>query len=279
MNALAETESRRNEAETRRQQVEQQQSTLRRHLYAADMPAAARSWEGAGVEYTLTLLDRHRPKPGEEDLRGFAWHYLNRQCHKERLCFDDLGGEMFATAFSKDGQQLAAGGHDGIVRVWNSPSGMLLHELRGHLGEVNCVAFSPDGRYLFSGGEDDTLRVWKLKEPTKNGTNFSSSLPGRVLLQHAADILTVAVSPDGRYVATGGRDKLIKISDSMSGSARWETAGHSNDVSAVAFSPDGSRLASAGHDRVALVWNVADGTRLDPPLTHPRRSLLRRICP
>ena len=62
-------------------------------------------------------------------------------------------------SFSRDGQTLASGGQDGIVRLWNL-NGQPLGEFNGHQGSVWNTSFSPDGQILASVGEDGTLQLW-----------------------------------------------------------------------------------------------------------------------
>jgi WD40 repeat protein len=76
-------------------------------------------------------------------------------------------------AFSPDteGRWLASGGEDGAVKIWDSRTGKLVHNFRGHTGLVASLAFSPDGRRLYSGSRDKTVKVWDLTQ--------LSQVPGR----------------------------------------------------------------------------------------------------
>jgi len=65
-------------------------------------------------------------------------------------------------AYSPSGDLLAAGGLDGVVRLWNTSTWTPLATLRGHEAFVRTVAFSPDESRLFSLDVDGGLRVWAL---------------------------------------------------------------------------------------------------------------------
>ncbi len=67
---------------------------------------------------------------------------------------------VWQVVYSPDGSLLASAGGDGMVLIWESATGNLLHALAGHTQAVTSAAFSPDGRWLASGGLDGRLVIW-----------------------------------------------------------------------------------------------------------------------
>ncbi|MGW7387067.1 WD40 repeat domain-containing protein [Streptomyces sp. NPDC054794] len=70
-----------------------------------------------------------------------------------------------SVAFSPDGRTLASSGDDGVVRLWDVPTGHLRRTLTGHTNTVRSLAFSPDGRSLASAGDDKSIRLWPISLP------------------------------------------------------------------------------------------------------------------
>jgi LPXTG-site transpeptidase (sortase) family protein len=68
----------------------------------------------------------------------------------------------------------------------------------------------------------------------------------------------VAFSPDGRLIASGGRDNLVRLWDAASGVNLAQMTGHTNWVTRIAFSPDGTKLISGSNDSTVRLWDVAN---------------------
>jgi eukaryotic-like serine/threonine-protein kinase len=88
------------------------------------------------------------------------------------------------------------------------------------------------------------------------------AMPLFALEQQRGSVTTVAFSPDGQTLASGGDDRLIGLWRASTGELLQTLYGHSSSIWGVAFSPDGRLIASAGADRTVRIWNAADGNSL-----------------
>jgi WD40 repeat protein len=261
--------------ETANTELRAQQGLARHHLYAAHLNLAQRAWEGADLASVLELLEGHRPdQPGQEDLRGFEWHYLWRLCHRELVTIrghtspvNDLGGNSdghpffgASVAFSPDSTHLATGFWDGTVKVWDARTGGKALALKGHTCRVFSVAFSPDGKHLASAGGNPSdsskppgeLKVWDAQTGREVCT----------LKGHQLWVWSVAFSPDGRRLASASQDQTVKVWDLQTGQETLSFRAHRNPVWSVCFSPDDKRLATASPDQTVKVWDAQTGQQV-----------------
>jgi WD40 repeat protein/uncharacterized caspase-like protein/energy-coupling factor transporter ATP-binding protein EcfA2 len=151
--------------------------------------------------------------------------------------------------FHPNGQWIASASRDGTIRLWRS-NGQLVQTFRGHRGWVNRLSFSPDGKGLVSGGEDGTVKFWQVNaKPSPN--------PVRSFVADKERVTSVAVSPDGKLLATSGKTARLWT---LSGKAIAALNGHSDQVSAIAFSPDSKTVVTASADGTIRRWNMKGAT-------------------
>ena len=85
------------------------------------------------------------------------------------------------------------------------------------------------------------------------------------LKDHDRTMFAVAFSPDGKTLASGGRDQTITLWDVATGQARKTLLGHEEAVRSIAFHPDGHALASSGFDKTVRIWDARTGEALGSP--------------
>lgn len=185
-----------------------------------------------------------------------------------------------AIALSPDGNTVICGGEDSTIRVWDLQQGKQIRTLSGAVDCVLALAISPDGKTLVSGTYGATLKVWDL--PAKQEIYILSGHPACVRpieprSKHSDAIKSVAISPDGHAIASGSKDKIIKIWDLPTGRAICTLTGHSSDVNSLAFTPDGQRLVSGGED--IKIWDIQTGQVIRTFQGHSRAVNCFAIAP
>lgn len=162
-------------------------------------------------------------------------------------------------AISPDGRYVAAGSLDRSVRVWDTTTGYLVERLEGpdgHQDSVYSVAFAPNGQDLVSGSLDKTIKMWQLTPPRGlvPGTGPKGGKCARTFEGHRDFVLSVCLTPDGKWVMSGSKDRGVKFWDPDTGIAHMMLQGHKNSVISVAPSPTGTLFATGSGDMKARIW-------------------------
>lgn len=156
---------------------------------------------------------------------------------------------MYTGVLSPDGKLLATAGYDRVIMIWNTLDGQLLRKLEGHNGAIYDLDFDANGKILASASADETIKVWRVEDGERLDTfgqceaeqyavRFDSPR-NRILaagadkrvriwkllsmekpsvspmlfaaFAHEAPVTFIAMTADGRFLATAGEDKQIKL--------------------------------------------------------------------
>lgn len=165
------------------------------------------------------------------------------------------------------GNLLVSASRDKTLRIWDVSTGYCVKTLRGHTDWVRDVAPSFDGRWLLSAGNDQIARLWDASSGEAKATflghehvieccTFAPAASYGLLATLAGLKKPPPASSSGEFLATGSRDKSIKIWDSR-GTLIKTLVGHDNWVRALVFHPGGKYLLSVGDDKTIRCWDLA----------------------
>lgn len=193
---------------------------------------------------------------------------------------------VVSVEFSPDGKQLLSSSFDNSAIVWDLATSAPLQTLKGHSWWVWKARFSPDANRIVTASQDGKAIVWQktaksgeLRAESQTQPPASSPQPLYTKLTeftgHEGAVYAAAFSHNGKYVATGGYDKLVMIwnpdevtptdvTKLLDGEPEAKPNylrlfGHDGPVRSVVFSPNGQLLASGGDDNAIRLWDAATG--------------------
>ncbi|KAG2360095.1 quinon protein alcohol dehydrogenase-like superfamily [Suillus spraguei] len=145
--------------------------------------------------------------------------------------FEDHGDRVIAVAALHDERMVTTGSYDGVLRLWDLRTGLVLKKMKEHRSRVRALAVSPDRKWIASGDENGVLVAWdgKTGEPL-------NQLINKV---HNGWISSLDFSPNSKVLVSGSSDTTVKLW-STSTWHYWE-AQHSHNcggiVHCVRYSP------------------------------------------
>jgi hypothetical protein len=171
-----------------------------------------------------------------------------------------------ALTFTPDGKQLVIGGHHELT-VWEIGSANLVKRIYTRSERAYAMAFLPDGKLAVAGGrpgQEGDVRIFDIKAPGKKEGDVEI-LDGvndpKVMLKQLLDtddsVLCLAVSVDGKRIASGGCDRTVRVWEYPSCKLEQSIENHADWVLGVVFAPDGKHLLTCSRDKTAKVWDLS----------------------
>jgi WD40 repeat protein len=202
-----------------------------------------------------------------------------------------------SAAFDDTGSRLATGCHDGVLRIWDVPKNTVLKAINAHITTmpqqvqhpIYSVLWTPDFKQIFTASYDRSIKLWDVASGNlvrefkgtpdpKPDEKKDSAKPESV--GHRDAVFSIALSKDGKQLASGSSDRAVKLWDVEDGKVIRDfpnpdlkpvlpgepAPSHPGWVHAVRFTPDGQFLVSAGaapkSKGYLAVWKVSNGKRV-----------------
>jgi WD40 repeat protein len=195
-----------------------------------------------GLDRVIVIWDYTARAGGGELEQRVAIGTLNAI---ESLAWTDSGDQVAAAGGIPFAIHFYTAAPPGEAEAARSPARVL----EGHTASVNDLAFAGSG-VLVSASADSTLQLWDWRNTRPLRANTAAFSGG---------FTSLAWSPDGTQLVTGGDDGVVRAWDAASGEPRLALRGHTSIVNAVDWSANGRWLASGGSDNVTRLWDAASG--------------------
>lgn len=199
--------------------------------------------------------------------------------------------EYFITslAISKNNKFIVTTSADATAIIWDTETGEKLHVLKGHYDFITDAVISHDGTIIITSCYDKTSIIWDVatgkmlgkldthgkavnKAAIDRQDNFFVTIADKfayiwhkfgqlrhILGGHTAEITSVKISNNSKYVITGSNDKTVRIWDSENGKLIHALEGHPFFVGALEVTANDAYVISGSANNI-IVWDVENGT-------------------
>jgi len=133
--------------------------------------------------------------------------------------------------------------------------------MRGHTKNVRGVVHLQDKQHIITCSYDGSLRLWDRESGAQIGNDWRDD--GDKIL----GVGTIALSPNGKTVASGSWDGTVKLWDIETRKIIAKWTGHTSCMYSVCWSADGGRVASGSWDKTIRVWDVESGETVLGPIS------------
>jgi WD40 repeat protein len=218
----------------------------------ARRPRTRRIYFG-GSDFAVSELDFDKDKPAPKEMGRHA---------------------SYVTGLALVGTSLVSGGYDGRLNWWDTETGSQVRSVDAYQRWIRHLAATPDGTVVASVADDMVCRLWDvatgrlIRELRGHAETTPHGFPSML---HAC-----AISPDGRYLATGDKVGHIVVWDIRSGKQivmlecptmyTWDAVQRHHSIGgirALAFSPDTARLAVGGIGKISNIDHLDGKPRIE----------------
>ena len=218
--------------------------------------------------------------------------YVIADAHKLSGMKRVSGSHTGVTAICVDtaNKRLVTGGGDAEVRVWSvsAYSQTMDAAMKEHKATINAIAMLRDDTECISASDDGSCILWDIVRYVRRNIMYSQtyfkaacyftdesqllttgsdkkvtywdavdcSAIRELEASKAGEVNSVDISVDGKFFATGGGDKLVKVWDYDEGAVTHVGVGHSCTITKLKIAPDGQRIVSVSEEGAIMIWNL-----------------------
>ncbi|KAI8039927.1 hypothetical protein M5D96_007352 [Drosophila gunungcola] len=155
-------------------------------------------------------------------------------------------GCITAVKFGPDGDHLASGSADRVLKLWDVQAGSCIQSLGGHEMGINDVAWSASG-ILASCSDDTNVRLWDPR----------SVLCVKTLTGHSEFVFSCCFNPQCNLLASGSFDNTVRLWDLRTGRTLKTVPAHQEPVRSVDFNREGSIFVTSSFDGLVRLWDTS----------------------
>jgi WD40 repeat protein len=163
--------------------------------------------------------------------------------------FKGHSAAILAIALSHNDLYMITSSRDHAVKIWDIQTGNCLQTIEKLPSIVCNVKFIPSQPHIAIGCGGKNIYHWNTQNDELN----------LEIIEHDSNILTIDVSHDGRFLATGGEDTQVNIWDLQTKELIKTLVGHGDTIYNVTFSADGNLVASSSRDETVKLWDIKAG--------------------
>jgi len=198
------------------------------------------------------------------DLTIRIWDFQTYECLKTLHGHDH---NVSKAIFLPSGDQIASASRDKTIRIWETSTGYCQKTLVGHDDWVKAISITDDGTILASGSHDKTIKLWDIAkseciQTMRDHTHYIECLdfsPSTLSTLEFEGKTYKGKGTVGNFLASGSRDKTIKIWETATGTCIMTLIGHDNWVRDLRFHPSGKYVISVSDDKAIRIWDLKQG--------------------
>ena len=227
--------------------AQQRTKKIRRNLYFAEINRASlTTLDSTALQTVREVTRKWIPGPGEADLRGWEWHYLDNLYRYDLFSFDGHRDEVGAVAYSPDGTRAASHDRSGTLWIWSAADGSELLEWEGTTHTWSPLRWNPEGDELaFFDHAKHLIRLDVESGEVKMKVQVPNANAGYL-----------AWSPDGKRFAVRRNADALLVMNAGNGDIEHVIATDYSRFGGFAWGPESSELAAASGDGNLSIWDA-----------------------